>query len=340
MKTKRPFKLLPVWLAISAAVIIAGIILMCILGFNTSPDREKSYLVEVRYDVSVQISPEKVEKLESICDGALGGVKVLDENEGYDSTLDMAYLSYTLPADTSAEALTSVQDKITADIAAAELLSGAEIRVESHAVESLGGLYYESIWRGAVALTVGVVVGLIYIGVRFGVGCAVTGLCLAAHDAAFTLSLFAITRIPTYFYAPLLFATIAAVFSLVFWLLHCMKLRDAKQDPALRSLDAADAVAYAWEGSWKKIVILAAAGIAIFAIAGGIAAAGVRLFLMPAVLPVAVAAYSSLLLGPSLHIPVKAAFDKFAAKHKPRYFGKKKAEKAAEAEADPSTPET
>ena len=336
MKTKRPFKLLPVWLAVSAAVIIAGIILMCLLGFNTSPDREKSYVLEVRYDVSVQISPEKVEKLEGVCDSALDGLKVIERHDGYDSTLDMTLISYTLPADTSAEALTAAQAKIATGVEAEDLLKGADIRAEYHAVENVGGLYYESIWRGAVALTVGVLVGLIYVGVRFGVGCAVTGLCLAAHDAVFTLSLFAIARIPTYFYAPLLFATIAAVFSLVFWLLQCMKLRDAKKDPALRSLEAADAVAYAWEGSWKKIVILAAAGIAIFAVAGGIAAAGVRLFLLPAMLSVAVPVYSSLLLGPSLHVPVKAAFDQFAAKHKPRYFGKKKAEKSAE----PETSET
>ncbi len=330
MKTKRIYKLLPVWLAISAAVIIAGIILTCLLGFNTSPDRKKGYTVEVSYDVSVEIDPAKVEKLEGICDAALKDVGVTDRQDGYDSTLDMTLISYILPADCSVEKLEAAQQAITTEAQTA--FPDGNVRVAYHKIDNVSDIYYEPTWRGAVALTVGVVVGLIYIGFRFGVGCALTGLCLAAHDAVFTVALFAIARIPTYAYAPLLFATIAAVFSLVFWLLQCMKLRDAKKDPALRSLEAADAVAYAWEGSWKKIAILAAVSVAVFAVAGGVAAAGVRLFLLPAMLPVAVASYSSLLLAPALHIPVKTAFDKFSAKHKPRYFGKKKAEKPEEPE--------
>ena len=332
MKTKRPLKLLPVWLAVSAVIIIAGIILMCLLGFNTSPDRQKSYVFEVRYDVSVEISPEKVETFEDICDTALKDqhLSVIERHDGSDSTVDMTVISYILPADSATDALGFAKEQIEKQ--AEEKLPDAQISVEYHSLSMVEGLSDTATWRGAVALTVGALVGLIYIGFRFGVGSAVTGLCLAAHDAVFTLALFAIARIPTYAYAPLLFAAIAAVFSIAFWLIECMKLRDAKKDPALRSMEAAEAVSYAWEGSWKKIVILAAAGIAIFAVAGGIAAAGVRLFLLPAMLSVAVPVYSSLLLGPSLHIPVKAAFDKFAAKHKPRYFGKKKAEKAAEPE--------
>ena len=337
MKTKRLLKLLPVWLAVSAVIIIAGIILAALLGFNTAPDRAKSYSFEVRYDVSVAIDEEKVAALEKACDDAFAqaGVCPSDRQDGVDSTLNMTTITYIFNGTTDVAKLEGAKNALQG--AFASTYPNADVRAEYHAVENIPDLYYEIEWRGAVALTVGAVVGLIYIGIRFGVGCALTGLCTAAHDALFTVAFFALTRIPVYAYAPLLFAAVAAVFSMALWLIQCMALRDAKKDPAGRGMEAAEAVGAAWEANWKKIVIIAAAGVAIFAVAGGIAAAGARLFLLPGMVPVAVAAYSSLLLGPSLHVPVKAAFDKLSANRKPRYFGKKKGDKSAEKTAGSDT---
>ncbi len=332
--TKRPLKLLPVWLAISAVIIVAGIILMSLLGFNTAPERAKSYSFEVRYDVSVEIDPQKVSALEGICEQQFEAhnVSAAARQDGNDVTYNMTVITYVFSGDTSADALKLAKKGIDDAIKANAGLSEALISVDYYELSNVGGFAYDATWRGALGLTVGAIVALVYIGIRFGVGNAVTGLVLCAHDVAFTLSFLAIARIPTYTFAPLLFAAIAAVFSVVFWLIHCAQLRDAKKDAALRNLPSADAVSYAWENSWKKILIIAAAGIAMFAVAGGLAAAGVRLALLPAMISVAVAAYSSVLLGPALHIHIKGAFDKFFAKHK-RYSGKKKAENRAAPEA-------
>lgn len=37
--TKRPVKLLPIWIAVSSVIILAGIILFALLGFNYSAER-------------------------------------------------------------------------------------------------------------------------------------------------------------------------------------------------------------------------------------------------------------------------------------------------------------
>ena len=240
MKTKRPLKLLPVWLAVSAVIIIAGIILIALLGFNTSPEHKKRQVFEVRYDVSVQISPAKVEKLEDTCEAAFSDfdLVVSERSEGIESyrDLDQTVVTYVFSGTPSVKALDDAKGQIENEIKAAAELADAQISVDYYSLSMIEGLSDTAMWRGAVALTVGAVLGLIYIGFRFGVGSALTGLCAAAHDAVFTLAFFAIARIPTYAYAPLLYAAIAAIFSLVFWLLHCMKLRDVKKDPALRSM--------------------------------------------------------------------------------------------------------
>ena len=54
---------------------------------------------------------------------------------------------------------------------------------------------------------------------------------------------------------------------------------------------------------------------------------GAVLVFAEALIPVAVGLYSSMLLAPALHVPVKAHFDKLKKKHA-RYEGKKKASKA------------
>lgn len=333
--TKRPLKLLPVFAAISAVVIIAGVILMALLGFDLSPQRPRTYSFELRYDVSVQIDEAKSEKLETLCETTLeaNGITINGRQDGDDLSLDMKYIKYELPITTDEKALSAAKTAIENAIAADEQLSEAIVSVDYHRAIYVGGLYDAATLRGSIAAAVGVVVGLIYLAVRFGVGNALTGCVLCAHDALVTLSLLAILRIPTYTYAPLLFAAAAAFCSLLFWVIHCAQLRDAKKDATLRNLTSAESVEYAWENSWKKILIIAAAGIFIFAVAGSVAAAGVRLALLPLMISVATAAYSTVLLGPALHVHVRKAFDKFASKHKPRYIGKKKAEKSSASEA-------
>lgn len=331
--TKRPLKLLPVWLAVSAVIIIAGIILAALLGFNNAPDRKKSVTFEVRYDVSVDIDPERAAALGELCDKALEKYTV-SRREGDDISYDMTVITYTLSENVTETQLGDVKKAITDGIAEkGDMFADSDISMDYHILEGIPVISHKTVWRGAVALTVAAVVGLIYVCIRFGIAQGLTGLVLAAHDAVFTVAFIAAARIPVYAFSPILFASVAAIFSIALWLVHCMKLRDVKKDAALRNLQSAEAVEYAWENSWLKIVIVASVALVLFAVAGGVAAAGVRYLLLPAMISVGAAAYSSLLLGPALHVHVKGAFDKLLAKHKPRYAGKKKAEKSAESEA-------
>ena len=337
MKTNfRPIKMLPIWIAISAVIILAGVILMGVLGFNTSAEKPASKTFEVEYDVVVEISEEHgPEALAQVCEKAFEahGISYLEKTTDESTmTVGDSLLRYTFKADTSDEALAAA--KADVELAAAgEDYANATIYVSVHTFEGIS--MHKAIWRGAIAIACGAVLALIYVGVRFGIGSALTGLTLCVHDVFLTLGLLAITRIPVTVSAYLVYGAIAAVVSLCLWLIQCAKMRANFKDPSYAALDACEAVEASTKSSMKLVIFTAVAIGAVLIVLGAVAVAGVRGFTLPALLAVGAALYSSLLFGPALHVPVKKAFDKLKAKNVIRYAGKKKTAKTgAKAETD------
>ena len=337
--------LLPVWAAISAVIIIAGIVLMALLGFNESPERPASKTFDVYYNVVVDLNDESKTALEEYCESAFaeqgltysgkatlaGQSDPVSSSQGsFTATGNDFLLRYTFAADVSDEALASAKAAVEADIEGNEAFlstTGAETYVsyDTLAQQPLT----ESVWRGAVAVAVAAVVALIYIAIRFGLGCALTGLIACVNDAFLTLSVFAIARIPVYAFAPMLYAAIAAAVSVVYWLIRCMKLRDDAKDPAAGTLSAQESVANAC-GATDKVVWLAA-GILLVTIAvcaACTAATGAAAVFAGALIAAAAGLYSGMLLAPSVHVKIKAYFDGRRRVRQARYTGKKKSAKA------------
>lgn len=321
-------KLLPLWIALSALVIVAGIVLYALFGFNYATSEVKTF--EVTYNAVVAIN-EKEEDLQSYCEDAFRANGISYKNkETVDVLSSTSYsetgetvLRYTFKGSVSDTALDAAETAVKAKLGENELFS--DVYVAYHTQES--EIFYEAIWRGAIGIAVGAVVALIYIAIRFGLGCALTGLVATVHDAALTLALLAVSRLAVYAYTPLLFAAIAALLSLLLWLVQCMKMRENFKDPAYVTLSAEEAVQESYKTSWKTGLYVSGALAAVLVVLGAVAASGVRLFMLPALIPVAVCTYSSLVVAPAVLVPIKARFDRAKAKRK-RYVGKKKAEKA------------
>ena len=321
-------KLFAVWLAVSAAVIIAGIVLFALLGFNTSPDRMAGKTVDIRYNIVVELSDAHKETLRSASENAFAANGVSYEEEltlegqadptsntqtSFYPTGNDFTLRYVFEGSVSAEALQAAADDIRTAVAEAQFESGAEVSVSVHTLAA--ERFSEPLWRAAVGIAVGVVVALVYTGIRFGIGCALTGLTAAVHDVLLTLAFFAVTRVPVYAFAPWLYAAIAAAASLCLWLVRCMKLREQAKDPALSALSAGEAVGEACRTTDKAVLALAGAALGIFAVcAACLFAGGGAIVLAGALVPVAAAAYSAMLFAPALHTRVKAGFDKVNAK--------------------------
>ncbi len=326
--TKRflPGKLLPVWIAVSAVLIAVGVVLFSIFGFNYASPEKKT--VEIGYDAIVFIE-EKEDKLAEECEKVFSQNDLDYTEKRTDTELDVGYVSetgnyllvYTFSKDVSDEKLAKAAEDVQKALDSAAL--GGTISVSAHTLA--GEQFHEASWRAAIALGVAAIVALVYVGFRFGWANAITGLVACVNDVLLTLSLFAIVRIPVYAYAPLLFAGIAAVFSVVCWLIQCMKMRENFKDPSFSSLTAQEAVGLSVAGSWKFALCFLAPVAAVFVVLGIVASNGARLFLLPVLVPLAVSVYSSFLLAPAVLVPIKSKFDKMKSSRK-KYVGKKKAE--------------
>lgn len=337
MSNKRSLnKLLPVWLAVSAVFLIAGIILLCLLNFNYAAEKGSQKTIEVEYGVVTQTDENAEAKLRETCDNTLKGkgafnrVEVQVDEDSFSPTVPKKIV-YSFSGDISDTELSSLVDALkTATASYAE--TDDDFWVMSHTVEVQTGVHFDSYWRGALAIGVAVFVALIYVGVRFGVGSALTGLAVCAHDATLCAALLAITRIPVYFYSPLIYVALAALVSVILWILQCVKMKENFKNPEFAAYTADEAIERTRKENWKLTVIFAGGLGAVALVAGAIATAGSRLFFLPVLLPVLLPLYSSLILGPALHVHVKTAMDKLKEKFG-KNKGKKKTVKAVETES-------
>ena len=344
MNNKR-LQLLPLWAAISAVIIIAGIVLMALLGFNTALDKPSAKTFDVYYNVVVDLSEGGEDKLKDLCEDAFAKAGISYEQaevlegqtapvslnqSGFSSTGTDFLLRYTFAGDVSDEKLASAKAAAEAAIDGDKMfLTPAETYVSFDTV-TLQPMN-EAMWRGAVGVAVAAVVALIYVAIRFGLGCALTGLVACVNDAFLTLAVLAIARIPVYAFAPMLYAAIAAVVSAVLWLVRCMKLRDAAKEPSAGALSAEESVAQVCRDTDKTVWLAAGLTLAVVLVAALCTlTTGAMPVFAAALLPVAAGLYSSMLLAPALHVKVKAKFDAMKKKHV-RYEGKKKAKADAEA---------
>lgn len=322
-----PGKLLPVWIAVSAILIVVGVVLFSLFGFNYASPEKKT--VEISYDAVVYIE-EKEEKLAEECEKVFSQNKLEYTAKKTDRELDVNYVAetgnyllvYTFSSDVKDETLQTAAASLQAALEGNSEFGG-DIFVSAHTLA--GEQFHEASWRAAIALGVAAIVALVYVGFRFGWDCAISGLVACVNDTLLTLALFAIARIPVYAYGPVLFAGIAAVFSAILWLAQCMKMRENFKDPAYTSLTAQEAVGVSVAGSWKFVCCFVLPLAVVFAVLGIIASNGLRLFLLPVLLPLAVSVYSSFLLAPAVLVPLKSKFDKMKSSRK-KYVGKKKAE--------------
>lgn len=77
-------RLFPVWIALSAVIIIAGIVLFALFGFNTAMDRTESKTVDVSYNVVVELSEENKQFLQDTSEAAFSANGI-----SYDEKLEL-----------------------------------------------------------------------------------------------------------------------------------------------------------------------------------------------------------------------------------------------------------
>ena len=331
-KRLKSLKMWPLFVAVSAVIILAGIILYSLLGFNTSAEKLNYKEFTVRYNI-VAVINNKEEEIQKICEDVFAENKLTYESKRVsDAVADdgmetgAKHLVYVFKSSTDGALLDtakkSVEGKLVFTDSEGEIL-GVEASVTWDGVK--GETFYEASWRAAVGIAVGAVVALIYIGVRYGVASALSGLVGSVNSAFFTLGFFAIARIPVFAAGPLLYAAIATISFIIMWLVHCMKMRDNFKDPDFAKYDADEAVALSLLSTDKFVYGIAGAFAIVIALIGAITTStSLMLLVLPALVAVCAGLYSAALFAPSVHVPCKRAIDKYKTRHIRIYSGKKK----------------
>ncbi len=324
-------KLFPVLAALSCVVILAGIVLYALLGFNTAAEVPEGYTFEARYDVVLEISGHEAD-LQTLCEDtfeksglSFRGKEVLDSVDSNSFVNDTeTVLRYTFaPRGASAETLAKAAETVRSAVETGEAYSDSRIIVSWHTIA--GESFGDAAWRGAIAIAVGAIVALLYVGIRFGIASALAGTAACLHNVLFTYFFFAATRIPVYAFAPILYAAVAAAVTVLLWVLASVRMREDFKDPAFSSLTGKEAAAKSIAGSWKLVTFTAVAVAAVIVLFAAGPSVGMAALMLPMLLSVATAVYSVFVIAPNVVAPVKKALDRRKALKKGGYVGKKKA---------------
>lgn len=331
MKTNGLSKKLPVWIAVSAVIMAIGLILFFVLGFNLSSQETDKKSVAVTYDSYITIDDKLVDEVEEICNDIFES-KNLSVKYTYKSTVSVGgTLEFVFDADTDSSALEAAKDAILSSLesSSGELSNATyEGAVHVYASES----FYSNVWRGAIACAAVVLFAFVYVSIRYKLSMGAVVAITAVHDVALVLALSIICRIgvTSSFMAVVAFALVysvlnsCAVFSEI---RKCLKDENVKQ---LSAEEAESVIDSATKKVSVRIAVLTFAALAVLALFTIIFSKGMFLLAIPAILSVAVSAYSSCIFVPALYTPFKAAADKRASeKAKYDYNSKKNADKNA-----------
>lgn len=298
-------KLIPCCI-LSAVILIAGIIVFAIFGFNVGQNAEYK-TIAVKYDTYVTLSNSLREKLQDGCVAKAEEAGLTVEYTMPSDTTDGGMFEIILSSNADdakiASAVASIQSFVTSD---SELSSG-EYAVASHVVFNSAATSF--LWRSAIPAAILVVVAFVYAAIRYRLSQALLGLAMEVHNLLLLVALAALCRLPIgeAFVTSCLFVVLfSAVLSFI--LFHGFKTDFAAAES--KALSAVDAVNASLKNSFGKILtMILVMGVGIVAV-GAIAAKGMMLAMIPAFLAVLLCLYSMLFFLPSLLAKCKATTDK------------------------------
>ena len=187
-KTIGKFKL---WGILAAVVIVAGIVIAAIFGFNTDAALSDSRTLSVRLDSYV--TDDRTALIREVCEEEIGGAGLGDKysmtSEFSGTGCEIVY-AFSSSVDESAVAAvkTAVENRLTeATGTQGNALYGAYVYVTSNA-ETVSAVLPEGyIWRAVLAGVVAVVLEFIYVAVRYklnmGIAAAASHPCGDPADA-------------------------------------------------------------------------------------------------------------------------------------------------------------
>ncbi|MBQ9117620.1 MAG: hypothetical protein IJY11_00255 [Clostridia bacterium] len=303
------------WTAIVAVIMVVGIVIAAVFGFNTHVDLQSVKTVTVDYS---DIYVEKVEDLEETCENSFdkSDVTPLKKTVSVKSNAEIIYY-FDVDAD-----LTEAVETLKEDIATAT--SSTLVKVSVHTEEFQQGLSEDYILRAAIAVGVFAVAAFVYVALRYKLSMGITLAASILAAAGMTVALVAIIRIPvaaSFAYAVAFAVLVTAVMSIMTF----NRLRDnAKDKDKQKDMTAQEKTVAAVPT--KQILTLAVALTLAVGVLGAIVAVA-RWFAVTAFIGIVASVASAWIFAPALFALLDSVIKSSG---KPLFKTKKKEKKVTE----------
>ena len=312
-----------IWAIVAAVVLLAGVIVSAIFGFNLSSTVDDTKTVTVR--VESYLSEPQAAKVENICIAEFNKVGAYTDYEVEASIANgkVKEYVYTFDANTSRATLETAQGKIKAAFESEESLKGLFLYVTVNENATIGILAKGFVWRAALAFAVATVALFIYSAIRHKVaqGLLVTGVTVLG--TALAVVLVGLVRIPVTTTIVYAFA-FAFIYSAFGALTFAASVKSGLKDPENAEKSVEEIVVSSV--AVKETVIFAGALLLALILVGAIAITAVSWLAVAAIIGLVAGLYTTLIFLPSVYLPVKKCADKRAEK-RARYDYKKGAKK-------------
>lgn len=322
MKKVLDFKLLSL---IAAIVIVAGVLLAALLGFNADVSASGAKTLTVRI-FATETDHARVDAVRAICDKEIDGKLAVTDTYVTRISQDTE-LVYVFDENEKTATVQAVKNNVQARLDAAKAEAGNalysyDLNATANVEKAKATISKGYIWRAILAASLVIVAEFVYVAIRFKLNMGIAAAISSFVGTALTVAIVALVRIPV---------TTAVAYAGAFALLYTTAttlLVLAKQREALKNeekgADPAETVANAVPA--KELLIFAGALAVALVLIGAIATAAVRWFALTAFVGLISGMFASLLFLPSVYLPLKKSFDKRAAE-RARYDYKKGAKK-------------
>ncbi len=312
MKTNLSKKL-PLFSALSLAVMVVALVMFFLFGFNVASQEADRKVISITYDSYITIDEDLEEEVEDTCKAVIKseGCSYLYVRSSTISGGGIIEFAFDTSYDTSL--LESVKDAMLEKLSTEGELANSTYE---GVVQSLTSRSFSSyIGRAAIAGAVCAVFAFLYVLIRFGLAQSVVTLLNALHDSLLVVALALIFRIPvtTTFVAVVAFAL---VYSLINSMLSFVEVRRIANKEDVKLMAIEDSVALSLKAGKKASLKLAAVTAAALAVLGAVSAFtafGITLMVVPAVIAVCVSLYSSFVFLPEGYSLIKINMVKSAA---------------------------
>lgn len=302
---------------VSAVIVIAGIVMLAIFGYNAQATNDDANTLTVK--VNQYAYSQHLDEIEEICENTFGDLRYEYTLKG-EMSGDESEIVYVFEKDVdlkeTSENLTAAFAQATAN-GSESVLAGSSIGVTTNSEFVPDRLPFNSLLRTVLAGVGFGVLACLYVAIRQKFTNGLTLLASMSVSAALTCAIVLIVRIPVsaslvyVLFFNLLFTAIATTFTLN----KVNKAQKEKEDIEAEELISSNVAVC------ETLGFAAATAVALI-LFGAIATNLVRTFAAIALISVVVGLFAALFFAPAFYLPVKRFADKKAAQ-RARYDYKK-----------------